>query len=59
LRAAANELAAEAVDGDGSPQWRSRLAAEFNRFKMMLLAHEAAENRLLEDAYNEDIGSVD
>jgi hypothetical protein len=39
--------------GSSENRWRS-LAAEFNRFTYAIRAHEAAENRIAEEAFNEE-----
>jgi hypothetical protein len=43
----------------GSSAWWDQLHEMYQRFLRAFLAHEAAENRLLQAAYNEDIGAED
>jgi CBS domain-containing protein len=41
------------------PPSRAKLAERFNAFATLWLAHETAENDLLQDAYNQDLGTKD
>lgn len=50
---------AEATEaGDSVDRWRRAFAA-FGRFRTDLLAHETAENEIMQRAHNEDVGSGD
>jgi hypothetical protein len=50
---------AEATEaGDSVDRWRRAFAA-FGRFRADLLAHETAENEIMQRAHNEDVGSGD
>ena len=42
-----------------SPRWCGDLAEQFEQFACRFLEHERAENALLQQAFNEDIGAPD
>lgn len=52
----AEQMTADAQCGDQPAGVWTRLKGDYARFAKKLLAHEAAENQLLERAFNEDIG---
>lgn len=52
----AEEMVADAQCGDQPVGVWNRLKDDYTRFAKQLLAHESAENRLLERAFNEDLG---
>ena len=45
--------------GVESPAWWNRVVDDFATFRDRLLEHEDAENRLVQDAFNQDIGVGD
>jgi hemerythrin len=55
----ASELARFASAGGGSDAWRRELNSRFQVFSSQLMHHESEENALLQQAYQEDIGSHD
>jgi iron-sulfur cluster repair protein YtfE (RIC family) len=52
-------LTALAETCEGSDPWWERLKTDFHQFSLTIMHHEAAENQLLQRAFNEDIGSHD
>jgi hypothetical protein len=59
LAARLGELRRHATAAVGSADWWKRLGELFQRFLARFEAHEEAENRLLQLAYNEDIAAED
>ncbi len=59
LRAQAADLAAAARSGEGSDSWWQQLDKDFHEFSRFLMRHENLENELLQDVYDEDVGSKD
>jgi hypothetical protein len=52
----AEEMVADAQCGDQPVDVWNRLKTDYTRFAKQLLAHESAENCLLERVFNEDLG---
>lgn len=52
----AEQMIADAQCGDRPEGIWTRLKGDYARFAKKLLAHEASENKLLERAFNEDMG---
>jgi hypothetical protein len=52
----AEQMTNDAKCGEQPAVIWTRLTADYTRFAKKLLAHEAAENQLLERAFNEDMG---
>lgn len=48
-----------ARSGVESPAWWRQIEQDFHWLKARFLAHEHAENKLLHEAYNRDIGATD
>jgi hypothetical protein len=59
LAARLNELRRHAAAAIGSAEWWKKLGELFEQFLVRFEAHEEAENRLLQMAYNEDIAAED
>jgi hypothetical protein len=55
----AKKLHLLARSGVESQAWWRHVEQDFQRLKSMLLAHELAENKLLQQAYKGDLGSTD
>ena len=55
----ASELARFAAAGTGSEAWWRELKSGFQVFSKQLMHHESHENALLQQAYQEDIGTND
>ena len=55
----ASELGRFAAAGTGSEAWWRELRAGFQVFSKQLMHHESNENALLQQAYQEDIGTND
>jgi hypothetical protein len=55
----ASELARFASAGSGSESWWRELNSRFHVFSKELMHHEGEENQLLQEAYQDDIGSKD
>ena len=53
------ELAQFAASGAGSESWWHELTPRFQAFSKQLMHHESAENSLLQQAYQEDLGTND
>ena len=48
-----------AAVGDGSARWRQQLTAMYEDFLKRFEEHEHAENRLVQEAFNVDVGAED
>lgn len=59
LRADLAGLAARADEADVGDAWWQELLAGFHEFSKALMQHENKENELLQDVFDEDVGSKD
>jgi hypothetical protein len=59
LRADLAGLTARAGEADVSDAWWQELLAGFHEFSKALMQHETKENELLQDVFDEDVGSKD
>ncbi len=59
LLASFAKFAQHAGMGDGGSQWWEQLDTEFHNVSKQLMEHEHREQDLLQQAFNEDIGSGD
>lgn len=59
MRAQADGLVVEIAGADAEQQWWQETRKRFEAFRQELLKHEQGEDRLLQEAYNRDLGSHD
>lgn len=59
LKKEACELSRFAASGSPSMPWWRELATRCHNFSQKLMRHESAENRILQEAYRQDVGVVD
>jgi iron-sulfur cluster repair protein YtfE (RIC family) len=59
LRQSAAELRRFALAGSPSMPWWRELASRCHAFSQHLMHHESEENRLLQQAYRQDVGVID
>jgi len=53
------QLITTVENAPAEPAWRATFAEQLHGFINRLVEHERAENRLVQDAYHDDIGEVD